>query len=243
MVYFGIVNTKFSMSTIFYNIEEIITDASMNYKMAINNLELNEILQRLIKLNEITVAELARRVNLPQPTVQRIAAGAYKQPRISTLQPIAEYFGITVNQLRGFDPIPSLSANKKMIRSIPLISTAEINLWPLIKENINHYVICDNNLGEKSFAMYMPDSSMEPLISKGSTLLVDPSRIPHHGSFIVVKLQNYPEVIVRQFITDTTNRFIKPLSPELNQLKMHLLSENDIIKGVIVEVRLYCEDY
>lgn len=213
----------------------------MSYIMTVNNLQLSDVFQKLLEIHQITVAELARRVNLPQPTIQRIAAGIYKNPRISTLQPIADYFGITVNQLRGFESIPSLCI-KKSIQSIPLIPTAQVNLWPVVEKNITQYLICDNNLGEKSFAMFMPDSSMEPLIPKGSTLLVDPSRTPHHGSYIVVKLQNYPEVIVRQLITDATNNFIKPLSPELNQLKMNKLIELDLIIGVIIEVRLNCED-
>lgn len=215
----------------------------MNNNSAINSFDLSEILQKLIQSNGLSVSELARHVNLPQPTIQRITSGTYKQPRTSTLQPIADYFGVTVSQLRGFNPIPTLSAFNKAIKSLPLITTAQVNLWPLINENITQFVVSNTQLGEKSFAMYMPDSSMEPLIPKGSTLLVDPSRVPHHGSYIVVKLQSCPEVIARQLITDGTNRFIKPLSPDLNQLKMNLLTEVDIIRGVIVEVRLVCENY
>ncbi|WP_051555232.1 LexA family protein [Legionella fairfieldensis] len=215
----------------------------MTYVMPINNREIGEILQELIKINEINVSELARRVNLPQPTIQRIVAGAYKQPRNSTIQPIADYFGVTINQLRGFEPISFLSGSTKIIKSIPLLSSPQINIWPDSKENINQYVVCDINLGEKSFAMHMPDSSMEPIIPKGSILLIDPTRIPHHGSFIVLKLQNFPEIIVRQLITDTKNRFIKPLSPELNHLEMNILTSDDIIRGVVVEIRLIFEEY
>ncbi|CAM4419232.1 MAG: putative HTH-type transcriptional regulator [Legionella sp.] len=210
---------------------------------AVKNFQLSEVIQKLIEIHEITVAELARRVNLPQPTIQRIATGVYKNPRISTLQPIADYFDLTINQLRGVDLIPSLLSSKKAIKSIPLISTLQVNLWPIIEENITQYVIADTNLGERSFAMYMPDSSMDPLIPKGATLLVDPSRTPHHGSYVVVKLQNYPETIVRQLITDTTDRFIKPLSPDLHHLKPALLMEKDKVIGVITEVRLYCESH
>ena len=215
----------------------------MSSSIAIKDLQLSEVLKKLIEVHELTVAELARRVNLPQPTIQRIAAGVYKTPRISTLQPIAEYFDLTINQLRGFETIPYLSSIKKTIKSISLLNRQQVNLWPTIEKNTTQYVISEINLGEKSFAMYMPDSSMDPLIPKGSTLLVDPSKVPHYGSYIVVKLQNYSEVIVRQLITDATDKFIKALSPEFNQLKMNLLTEKDMILGIIVEVRLNCENY
>lgn len=215
----------------------------MTYLLASSNLEIKDILQALLKKNKINAAELARRVYLPQPTIQRIVSGVYKQPRLSTLQPIADYFQITLNQLRGLETITFLS-NKKMIKSIPLLSNAQVNSWPIIEnDNINQHVICDNNLGENSFAMYMPDNSMEPLIPKGSTLLVDPTKTPHHGSFIILKLHTNPEVIVRQLVADTRNRFIKHLNPELNQLKMNLLNDTDLIMGVIIEIRLTCEQY
>lgn len=213
----------------------------MAFTVAINKPELSEIIKQLIAYQGITVTELARRVTLPQPTIQRITSGAYKQPRNNTLQPIADYFGISLEQLRGLAPIPFLSCHKKIIKGIPLLNMTNLLTWPTVSNNISQHVICDNPLSAQAFAMYMPDASMSPVIPKGATLLVDPERHPHHGSFIVLKRQHHADIIIRQLITDTTNRFIKALSIDLAHLKMNLLDHTDTILGVVIEVRLNCE--
>ena len=204
------------------------------------SLEVCDILQNLINIEGLTVAELARKINLPQPTIQRIVSGAYKQPRTSTLEPIATYFNLTVNQLRGLMPISS-SLNKKNITSLPLLTIEQATNWSLPYEKFSQFVVCDNELGKKSFAMIMPDKSMEPGIIKGATLLVDPTRVPNHGNFVVVKLASHPNVIVRQLITNTCDTFIKPLSSDLHNLDIIQLKEQDTIRGVIVEIRFCCE--
>lgn len=50
--------------------------------------------------------ELAERTNVPQPTIHRILIGESKDPRHSTVRPLADFFGVTVAQLRGDEPMP-----------------------------------------------------------------------------------------------------------------------------------------
>ncbi|WP_158614992.1 LexA family transcriptional regulator [Legionella septentrionalis] len=215
----------------------------MNLDVSADVLSVCDVLKELLRYKGMTVADLARQVSLPQPTIQRIVAGTYKHPRTNTLKPIAEYFGLTINQLRGLEPVYFLPSKRKNIQKIPILKSPQILPWldlGSISHQVNH-VITDNHLGSKSYAMYMPDTSMEPIIPKGSILLIDPERLPNHGNYIVVKLSSFPESMVRQLITDGVNHFIKPLSSELNLLKHKLLENDDFIQGVVVEVRFNCE--
>lgn len=47
--------------------------------------------------------ELARQTGIQQPTIHRIVVGTSRDPRRSTLQPLAEFFGVTVEQLINDD--------------------------------------------------------------------------------------------------------------------------------------------
>lgn len=38
---------------------------------------------------------------MPQPTIHRILTGESTEPRLSTLKPLADYFGVSVSELRG----------------------------------------------------------------------------------------------------------------------------------------------
>ena len=67
----------------------------------------SEILTLLMTRACLTDNELAERTGIPQPTISRIRNGDSRDPRDSTLRPLAEYFGLTVSQLRGDLPLPS----------------------------------------------------------------------------------------------------------------------------------------
>lgn len=75
----------------------------------------SEILARLMSQAGLTNNELADKTGIPQPTISRILRNESRDPRDSTLRPLAKYFGITVSQLRGDVPLPSsqvrISAN------------------------------------------------------------------------------------------------------------------------------------
>lgn len=211
----------------------------MSYAVSINNNPtLADILKQLIQTKGITITELARRINLPQPTIQRIASGTYKRPHNKTLRPIAEFFKITIDQLAGLEPIHWLR-NNSSIRQIPLLTHNQASSWPLHKEkNYDSHIIADIEVSEDTYAMEMPDASMEPLIPKKSILIIDPNKEPHYRSFVVVKLKNTPHIIIRQLLIDCNLHYIKPLSPDFEHFIMTSLTSEDKIAGVVVQVRL-----
>ena len=67
----------------------------------------SEILMKLMSRQGLTDNELADRVGIPQPTISRIRNGDSRDPRDSTLRPLAQYFGLSVSQLRGDVPLPA----------------------------------------------------------------------------------------------------------------------------------------
>ena len=67
----------------------------------------SEILTKLMAQQRLTDNELADRAGVPQPTISRIKNGDSRDPRDSTLRPLAQYFGLSVSQLRGDVPLPA----------------------------------------------------------------------------------------------------------------------------------------
>lgn len=67
----------------------------------------SEILSGLMARQGLTDNELADRSGIPQPTISRIRNGESRDPRDSTLRPLAHYFGLTVSQLRGDVLLPA----------------------------------------------------------------------------------------------------------------------------------------
>ncbi len=60
-------------------------------------------LEWLIAQRKTNPYELQRATGVPQPTIHRILTGESSDPRTKTLQPLADYFGVTVAELRDRD--------------------------------------------------------------------------------------------------------------------------------------------
>jgi phage repressor protein C with HTH and peptisase S24 domain len=60
-------------------------------------------LEWLIARRKTTPYELQRETGVPQPTIHRIITGESNDPRTKTLQPLADYFGVSVADLRERD--------------------------------------------------------------------------------------------------------------------------------------------
>lgn len=204
------------------------------------NTRIGQILNRLMAEKKIRVAELARRINLPQPTVHRIATGACEHPHLSSLEPLASFFSINVDQLKGHEPIPWLDRASK----VPLLTWDEILDWPLKKNERqdSEFILTDAAVGKAGFALKIKDASMEPVFAKNTILITDPEKQAKDRSYVIAKLANYPEVIFRQLLMDAGDHYLKPLSPDFDRYKMTQLNNNDKILSVVVQAKRDYED-
>lgn len=62
---------------------------------------LKRVLKKLLAQHGLTANALANKLNVPTPTIHRLVTGDVKDPRISTLIIIANYFSVTIEQLLG----------------------------------------------------------------------------------------------------------------------------------------------
>jgi len=202
------------------------------------NTKVAQILNRLMAEKKIRVAELARRINLPQPTVHRIATGACEHPHLSSLEPIAHFFSISIDQLKGHEPIPWLDRVSK----VPLLMWEDVLQWPIRKKQNSEFILTDAAIGKAGFALKINDASMEPVFPKSTLIIADPERQAKDRSYVIAKLANYPMAIFRQLLMDAGDRYLKPLSPDFDRYKMTCLDKNDKILSVVVQAKRDYED-
>src|SRR5690349_20354810 len=115
------------------------------------NTKIAQILNSLLEDKKLRVAELARRIKLPQPTIHRIATGACEHPHLSSLEPIARFFSINVDQLKGYEPIPWLDNATK----VSLLEWDEVSCWvsAKTKKQYNKFILTDASIGKNGFAL------------------------------------------------------------------------------------------
>lgn len=201
---------------------------------------IGQILNRLMADKKIRVAELARQINLPQPTVHRIATGMCEHPHLSTLKPIANFFSISIDQLKGHEPIPWLDRATK----VPLLTWDEVLYWSTIKteKSYTEFILTDAAVGKSGFALKIKDASMDPVFPKNTILISDPERQAKDRSYVIAKLVNHTEAIFRQLLVDGGAQYLKPLSPDFEKYKLTRLNDKDKILSVVVQAKRDCED-
>ena len=197
--------------------------------------------QRLKKLlfdRNMKPVDLARELDLPQPTIHRIVSGKSTRPYKSSLEPIAQYFNVSVDQLLGEEPAPqdlSTLTSSSQVKVVPLVTWQAIGFKNKKAEPLSELVV--GNVSDEAFAVHMPDYSMEPLFQKGATLIFDPKVVPADRSYVLIQLENTNTVVFRQLLVDADHRFIKSLNVDISAASMRLLNPEDQILGCLVETR------
>jgi SOS-response transcriptional repressor LexA len=64
-------------------------------------------IQALLDKREMNANQLSEATKVPQPTIHRILNGDHKSPRDPTIQPIEDYFGVSVSDLRYGEITPT----------------------------------------------------------------------------------------------------------------------------------------
>lgn len=203
-----------------------------------------QILRKLMLEANIKEADLARKVNLPQTTINRLLLGGTSDPRANTLKPIADFFGITIGQLCGFEPLPhsritgATTTQQTAWRFIPIINWEQVSSWTFTKKNITpdnhpHWIGTERLVSDYSFAL--PSLSfMEPRFRIKSILIVDPETQYNDGHYVVVALDGIHPT-VRKILKDGLDTLLQSFDQQQSPIK---LAKKHSIYGTIVESRM-----
>ena len=204
---------------------------------------------------QISEGELSRRTGVPQSTIHRILVGQIKESKPSTLRPLASYFGLTMAQLQGEEPIPTqrhpISNRDKNpsthylgtpARLIPLITWEQAACWHEIGKNYQHdgslgWVATNKNVGPHAFGLKVQGNSMTathgPSFEDGFEIVVDPERNPNHHDFVVVREANKQSSILRQLSVEGGSYDLFPLNPRYQITHLEDLNQ---ICGVVCQL-------
>jgi len=207
------------------------TLASKSEDILIENLHL------LMHEHRVNEAELARRTSIPQPTLHKILSGKTSDPRISTLQQLANYFQVSLDGLYSYDVLQ----NKKVKaegKSIPVISWSDCAkssnpTQGLTPNNWDDWVIVDKNSNEHTYAL-ISRACMEPHFPRGTTLIVDPTMKPNDGDLVIVQYPDTQDATLRELSIDGPEQLL--LSP-YKKTEPEQLNESIRILGTVIQSR------
>jgi SOS-response transcriptional repressor LexA len=161
----------------------------------------NSILE-LMKKNNIGISQLARDVNIPQPTLYRLLKGKTSDIRLSTLIEIADFFSVSVADLAKSNSENSIEVkNITASKVIPILSWKEVGKCWLNNNNKNDYFYPSVKCSENAFAL-KSKTAFEKTFSKDTIFVIDPHVDAVDGDFVIVSYKNATEATIRKLIHD-----------------------------------------
>lgn len=201
-------------------------------------------LDYLMAKHRLNPTSLASATHQNQPTLHRIMTGESPDPRASTLQPYATYFGVTVNQLRTVDLESgndiNVSVVPQMHSRIPLISWLQAGDWYNVQlEKIDKWRLTYQSHSNDTFALQVKGLSMynpgsRESFHEGDIILVDVKREVKNGSLVIALLENVDEPTFKKLYMEDGRYYLRPLNPSW-QPQLTELKSLEQICGVVFE--------
>jgi transcriptional regulator with XRE-family HTH domain len=199
----------------------------------INHLSLAETLTDLIDREiKLTPAALARKLGIPTNKITRILNGDVTDPKASTLLQIANYFGITIEQLLGVEPIvrEGVSQGLTATQALPII---ELSHPEKMTKDWYHWV--PNDIAGDYFTLALDSDLYEPTFPQNSLLIINRDVVPDDRSYILIKKNdNAHHYLIKKYVQEGDQSYLYPINPklpiEIFDKKLY------IIIGVILEV-------
>lgn len=197
------------------------------------------VIRELLFKNDINVSELARAINLPQPTIQRLVSGKTVDPKLSTLTLIANYFSLSIDQLLGNATNNSLNSNISFkVRTAPIISWEQAAEFQKLfnSEQIKDWkdwIAVDIDITSSVIFGLKTKPSMEPRFITGSILTIDTEKKPVDGDLVIVHYPNTIETTIREIILDGPKHEIRSIIDKNTEI----LTENIKLIGIVVQTR------
>lgn len=188
-------------------------------------------IRNLIHDRNIREVELSRQTNIPPATLHKILTGKTTDPRISTLQAIANYFGVTIDELYSG---PQRKAN---VQSIPIISwqeclSASSFIDTLTPANWGQWLTIENT--EDDIYGLSSQPCMEPRFPRGTILIIDSKIKAEDGDLVIVAYPGTEKATLREYSSDGPHQSLLSIKPNRPQ---EPLTEDTKIIGVVVESR------
>lgn len=193
---------------------------------------------------EMSVAELARRSGVPQPTVHRILNRDSKSPRIENIRSLASALGVDASSLPGANMLADtnqaysteLASGPRMQSRVPVISWVQagmfceaVDLYAL--ESAEEWLDCPFPHSPRAFCLVIKGLSMSPDYRPNEIILVEPEVEAQHNDDIVVRTPE-GEATFKRLQRTEDGTYLLALNPDFPN-RIIPIPSNTVICGVV----------
>ena len=208
---------------------------------------LRQVLNKLMRQTNTNINQLSKNTGISNTTIKRMCTDPDCNPTLTSISKIAEFFGITPNQLIGKELLLQeqlgYKPNFEQWIPVPILNLDQVVRWPSNLEEIKEaqktkYVKTDLEINERVFAIIAQDESLEPKFSMGTILIFDPEKIPKNKDYILFLSEDKNLPQFRQILIDGSDWYTKIINPEFSQGSPIPIDKNkNRILGTLIQAK------
>lgn len=189
--------------------------------------------------------DLAKRTKIPQPTLFRWMVEAAREPRQSSLKPLAEFFGVEVNDLMGRDietgEVHTEVSQHRLRKDVFIVDFADLckytgGVKPSdYKHLTNDMPVIMARVPSNAYGVVVKGDAMSPVIPDGARLVIDPNRAAKHGDYVIAVQPVTHVPVLRRMVEEGGYVYLYPENPMFEATK--IVGEPQIL-GVVAEMQI-----
>lgn len=207
-------------------------ESSIKIVGELNLRHISENLRQLMSQRNLDTSHLCKLTGIAATTINSLKKGV-GNPTLSTLQALAELFGVSLGELTECDINLKLK-NTSSVYEIPLLDFNNLQeyLSGSCKPNKIFTVELDQQSHKHCFAIKQSNNSLAPIFEKGTIFIICPEILVRDGDTALVQFNQHLPCFRKVFIEDETF-FFSPLSEMIG--KDVIKSKNFVILGVVIK--------
>ena len=221
----------------------------VNLRNSKTSFSVAQVLKKLIDDNHLNVSQLSKNTGLSNTTIKRMCTEDEANPTLSSVEKLADFFGIKASQMLGLEPLTTQNTGyfpkTEFWNNVPLLTLEESLFWPenekSIKENkLTQYAKTDIDISDKTFAIIAKNGTLEPRFPDGTVLIIEPDRTPKNKDFVLVLINSKKLPQFRQIFVDGSDYYVKAINPDManvNQLEPINFKCFKLI-GIIIQAKI-----
>lgn len=170
----------------------------------------NSNIKALMQKHDLTIEMLAQELSLSVSTINRLLMGSKSDPKLSTLRPLAKFFGVSIDELVGERPINLKPGDdtdgfdtKQILVQVPIIhweqvKEADSRVPTLNFELWNNWTVIADEVGVHSYALVIKQSSLPAPFYFRTVIVIDPTKKPQDSDYVLILHKENPTLC--QFI-------------------------------------------
>ncbi|MCW5590139.1 MAG: helix-turn-helix domain-containing protein [Legionellales bacterium] len=202
---------------------------------------IKNLLPLLMSEGNINAQELSYHTGVSIHTINKLKQNQMPNPTISTLMPIAKFFGLNLSQFLGEEDLPSgyivgeFNEIERRNTILPLLRFEELENWICKRPLINTDSFTVNiKVSKNAFALKVQGQSMLPSFDDKSIIIVEPEVEAEDCDFVIVKIKHQSNPIFRQYLKDGDLHIFRPLNDKYGQATPAEYGEFKIY-GVVIQ--------